>query len=536
MKKPTTIASALFLPRSVKDSEGKQTLETVRTFHGNLEGETKAFAALELAAATYSQALRSCYAALSSGADFSRKETAARLGLQYDYVEAAWRQAKGLRDSTSANCERLAGEADRRAANAQKTAKNATERASKAPKPATTLKWRQKAHFAKRRAHKLVLRAEAFRNETKTPAPSVCFGSAKLFSAQHHLGAAGFESHAEWRKAWQEARSDTLRSVGQCSKRSGNWAVLCQHVEAEAFALRVRLPAACEAEHGKYAMFRLRLPYGNREVVDQLARNGAITWTFKRVEGVWKAFVVITERAEARETVAGAIGVDFNADHLAIAIVDASGNPIAKECRTIPVPTYGASIAQTKALLGDAVRDIVDLAIERGLPVVIEDLDFSQKKTELRELDEARRARMLSGLAVSQFRQMIVTRAHRKGVRIVVVNPKFTSFLGSLRYQRRLGISVHHAAAGEIARRGLRCSVKTKPWAGKLVRCDHVAFHAPDRKPGKHLWSWIGSAFAAYRRAREAHYRMLREQRKAAVELAAAEASLADDRAFLFAV
>ncbi len=532
MKHASTIASSKFLPRSVKDAHGKSALETVRTFHGKLEGDASAFAALEQAAGAYSRALRSCYAALSSDGDFSRRETAAHLGLQYDYVEAAWRQAKGIRDSVLANCERLAGEADARASNARKTAEKAEDRASKAAKPATILKWRQKAHYAKRRAHKLALRAEAFRNEAAKPAPSVCFGSAKLFNAQHYLADNGFADHAEWRKAWRDARSDTLRSVGQCSKKSGNWAVLCQHIEADAFTLRIRLPSSCEAE-GKYAIFRLRLPYGYREILDQLSRNAAITWTFKRVDGTWKAYAAITERAEARDMSAGAIGVDFNADHLAIAVIDASGNPLAKECRTIPLALYGASTDKAKAMLGDAVRGVVDLAIERGLPIVIEDLDFGQKKTELREFGKARRARMLSGLSVAMFRQMLVTRAHRKGVRVVVINPRFTSFLGRLRYERRLGISVHHAAAVEIARRGLGCSVKAKPWAGKLARCGHVAFQVPDRKPEKHVWSWIGSAFAAYRRAHEAHIRMLKEQRKAAAEQAAADASLADDRAFL---
>jgi IS605 OrfB family transposase len=535
MKRTATIASAKFMPRSVKEAHGKTELETVRTFHGNLEGDAAAIAALELAAGTYSRALRSCYAALSSGGDFSRKETAARLGLQYDYVEAAWRQAKGIRDSVLANCERLAGEADGRAANARKTATKAEDRASKAVQPATVTKWRQKAHYAKRRAHKLALRAEAFRAEAKKAAPSVCFGSAKLFSSQHHLADAGFANHAEWRKAWQAARSDTLRSVGQCSKKSGNWAVLCQHAEADAFTLSVRLPSTCEAAHGKYAVFKLRLPYGHKEICDQLARNAAITWTFKRVDGTWKVYAAITERTEAFEISAGALGVDFNADHLAVAVIDASGNPLAKECRTIPLPLYGATGDQAKALMGDAVREVIDLAIESGLPIVIEDLDFGQKKTELRELGDARRARMLSGLSVAQFRQMLVTRAHRKGVRVVVVNPRFTSFLGRLRYERRLGISVHHAAAIEIARRGLRCSVRTKPWAGKPVRLGHVAFQVPDRKPGKHVWSWIGSAFAMYRRAHEAHFRMLKEQRKAEADLASADASLEADRAFLSA-
>jgi len=536
MKPDKSIASASSLPTCVREAETKTRLETVRTFHGRLEGAGAAFVALESAATIYSKALRHCFAALADDCKIDRKATAARLGIQYDYVEAALRQAKGIRDSVRANCKRLAGEMDGKAANAHKTATMARNKAESAKKPATVLKWRQKAHFAERRAHKFAKRADAFRAEAAKPAPSVCFGSAKLFNAQHHLADNGFTDHAEWRLAWTAARSDALRAVGQCSKKSGNWAVLCQHVEADAFSLRIRLPSACESAHGKYATFRLRLPYGHKEILDQLLRNGAITWTLKRVGTDWKAFVAITERTDAGRLDAGAIGVDFNADHLALAIIDASGNPRAADCQTIPLNLYGASIDKAKALIGDAVRTIIAIAAERNLPLVIEDLDFGQKKSELREMDAPRRARMLSGLAVSLFRQMLVTRAHRKGVRVVVVNPRFTSFLGGLRYARRLGISVHHAAAIEIARRGMQCSVKTGPWAGKPVCCGQVAFRAPDRKPGKHVWSWIGSAFATYRRAHEAHFKALKERRKADAIKVVVEASLADDRVFLLAL
>ena len=49
----------------------------------------------------------------------------------------------------------------------------------------------------------------------------------------------------------------------------------------------------------------------------------------------------------------GAIGVDINSEHLAVAETDRFGNLV--EAMRIPLNTYGKSTAQAKAVSGDAV-------------------------------------------------------------------------------------------------------------------------------------------------------------------------------------
>ena len=70
----------------------------------------------------------------------------------------------------------------------------------------------------------------------------------------------------------------------------------------------------------------------------------------------------------------GAIGVDLNADHLAVAETDASRNYV--KAFSIPVMTYGKSQHQAWAIIGDAVVDVVSYAREVGKAVVMEQLDF----------------------------------------------------------------------------------------------------------------------------------------------------------------
>ena len=77
----------------------------------------------------------------------------------------------------------------------------------------------------------------------------------------------------------------------------------------------------------------------------------------------------------------GAIGVDLNADHLAVAETDASGNPV--HSFGVPLVTYGKSQHQAEAIIGDAVANVVAYARDAGKPIVIEKLDFRQKKAAL---------------------------------------------------------------------------------------------------------------------------------------------------------
>ena len=56
----------------------------------------------------------------------------------------------------------------------------------------------------------------------------------------------------------------------------------------------------------------------------------------------------------------GAIGVDLNADHLAVADTDASGNYL--NAWRVPLVTYGKNTNQAEALIGDAVANVVQYA------------------------------------------------------------------------------------------------------------------------------------------------------------------------------
>ena len=118
---------------------------------------------------------------------------------------------------------------------------------------------------------------------------------------------------------------------------------------------------------------------------------------------------------------------------------------------------YGKSPHQAKALIGDAVASVVEYARNAGKPIVIEELDFRQKKAAL-EGESRRYSRMLSSFSYGKVKAYFISRGYREGVEVHQVNPAYSSVIGRVKFMERYGLSVHQAAALVLARRLLGCS------------------------------------------------------------------------------
>ena len=190
--------------------------------------------------------------------------------------------------------------------------------------------------------------------------------------------------------------------------------------------------AAYRREHGEKAARATKL-------------GQAISYRFKRDAKGWRVFVstqmmdvpVVTDRKP------GTIGVDLNADHLAVAETDASGNYV--NAWRVPLVTYGKSTHQAEALIGDAVSGVVQYARQVGKPIVIERLDFRQKKAVL-EGQSRKYSRMLSSFSYGKIKAYFVSRGYRQGVEVHQVNPAYSSVIGRVKFMERYGLSVHQAA------------------------------------------------------------------------------------------
>ena len=201
----------------------------------------------------------------------------------------------------------------------------------------------------------------------------------------------------------------------------------------------------------------------------------------------------------------GAIGVDLNADHLAVTETDSSGNWL--RSWRVQLMTYGKTGHQSGALMGDAVANVVEHAVQAGKPVVIDRLDFKQKKAQL-EGESPKYARMLSSFSYGKVKAYFISRGHPNGVEVFQVNPAFSSVIGRVKFMERYGLTVHQAAALVLARRLLGCSERIlRRRICPVGNGVQVAFTVPARKRVKHVWTYWGAISGQLRPALAAQHR-----------------------------
>ena len=299
-------------------------------------------------------------------------------------------------------------------------------------------------HQKKRRLANLRHRLAELEADIAAGRVRLCLGPKRLWRKQHNLEANGYASHEEWLRDWQDARSDEFFVVGSRDATAGCPLCVAAVADDGTLTLRLRMPDCLAGQPDRYLVIEgVWFAYGHERVLAALESNAeysvylrqhdgkatratglgqAVSYRFKRGEKGWRVFVstrmmdvpVVTDQSR------GAIGVDLNADHLAVAETDASGNCV-NAWRT-PLVTYGKSQRKAEALIGDAVASVVRYAREVSKPMVIEKLDFRQKKANL-EGQSRRYSRMLSSFSYGKVKAYFISRGYRQGVEVHQVNP-----------------------------------------------------------------------------------------------------------------
>ena len=94
---------------------------------------------------------------------------------------------------------------------------------------------------------------------------------------------------------------------------------------------------------------------------------------------------------------AGVIGIDLNADHAACIETDRFGNPIMSH--VCSWKSFGKTKGQLKGIKADLCKEIVNLVKTTKMPIIIEKLDFRQKKLSLKDYGNKKFSRLLSNFA-----------------------------------------------------------------------------------------------------------------------------------------
>lgn len=383
-----------------------------------------------------------------------------------------------------------------------------------------------KLHGKKRRLSTLQDRLAARQADQAAGTVRLCFGSKKLFRAQFDPDANGYASHGDWKRDWRSSRSNQFYALGSGDETAGNQTCQATPDSDGTLSLTLRLPDALKGFGAHLTLPGITFACGQEAIVaalqsghrvnttteagkPSLKRTGtAISYRFLKDDQGWRVLASFEAQPVARVSrrELGAIGIDINADHLALAETDRFGS--LADTQRFDLHTYGKTEDQAKALIGDVAAQIAALARAAGKPVVLEKLDFAKKKAELEQADP-KRARMLSSFACGKVVAAIKSACFRAGVETVEVNPAYTSVIGAVNHAQRLGISVHQGAAFAVARRGLGLS--EAPAVREAVvparNGGHVTFPLPARNRGKHVWAQWSGIRTCLKAAHAAHFR-----------------------------
>lgn len=385
--------------------------------------------------------------------------------------------------------------------------------------------------------------------EKRVERPGICHGSRGLFLKQFHLRKNGYADHSAWLADWRRARSSQFMVEGDAAYPSGSQFVRVVACADGSFDLEVRLPPAIHHLADRRWSARdgtplaaihlkgLRFAHGANEILATLEKGRPLSWRFQRDGTSWRAFVAVGQEVVERiglDWSSGALGVDLNADHVALCHVSHDGNPLASW--RIPLSTYGLTDGCRLDLLRKACAGIRAIAERLGVPVVSERLDFRRKKAQLTSDDGPSRARQLSAFAYSGFHMALRSALVRAGVRHLRVNPAYTSLIGRVKFARPYGLSSHAAASLSIGRRAMGLSERppgtvhadqdgatvVAPISVPLDGGDHVTLPAPvrmrkgPRGARRHVWSTWGRIAKDWQAAYEAHARLSQKARSSA--------------------
>jgi IS605 OrfB family transposase len=297
----------------------------------------------------------------------------------------------------------------------------------------------------------------------KSGNPKLCFGSNKLFRQQFEINKPNnltqFKSHEQWKKEYLSSRNKSFILVGSCDETLGNDNCQIKHISGNIYELKVNVNPKEVKFKDRFMTVQIKVHNDDKNLIQQaiLNNNQALTYRFYKEKNNYRVLINLDKAKQQPKVISnkllGTVGIDINADHLAVSEIDRFGNLI--KSFDLILNLKDKSSDQALDNIACAVKKITDYANAKNKPIVIEKLNFSQKKKDLKDSYNKKYKVMLSSFAYSKIIELIKNRAFDKGIEIIEVNPAYTSKIGKFKYQNKYKLTTHQAAAFVIARRGL---------------------------------------------------------------------------------
>ena len=273
----------------------------------------------------------------------------------------------------------------------------------------------------------------------------LCFGSKRLLKLDY--------------ERFVDQRDSQMTFVGSKSETAQNLMLqLSYNPKNNQFDVKLRKDfndSKTTTKDDKYVHGRVYFRHHKSEIISIL-RQGYSPLSYKIIKKRNRFYLYCTfevhveDNAFLTRSTYGTIGLDFNKGFITLSETNEYGHLL----RTQLLPYRFKSGSKTKTDLQRLVNNVVDLALQTGKDICIEDLNFKKKKAKTESRQGPKYNEMLHSLAYRQFSNLVEGVAFRNLVYVRKVNPAWTSWLAKKLYCPRMKLNVHVGASFVIAKRG----------------------------------------------------------------------------------
>ena len=272
----------------------------------------------------------------------------------------------------------------------------------------------------------------------------LCFGTRDLLKRDY--------------QKFKQKRDSQLSFVGCKSEPGCNQQLqLVFNPKNNQFKIKLRKDFGFKKSKGKDKIVEGQVYFRNhKNKIISILRNKNSPLTYKIIKNNNRFYLYCTFEIQLEEedyltrSSYGTIGLDFNKGFITLSETNNYGDLIDTDFFRYRF----RSGKKTKTDLQKIASEVVQLSREKGKDLCIENLNFTKTKSKTDSKIGKQYNQMIHSLAYSQFINLIENSAFKNSIRIIKVNPAWTSWLAKKLYCPTMKLNVHIGAAYVIARRG----------------------------------------------------------------------------------
>lgn len=301
-----------------------------------------------------------------------------------------------------------------------------------------------------KRINRLKQRVSEISKQVKSQSVNICFGSKKLARKGN-------------KDAFIAHRDKQLFFVGKATDNGRNGLVqLSYNKRNNQFDIRLRKDFNYKDAKGgdRYVWGRCYFSHHKDKLIAALndSKGSPLTYRIIKENGRYYILCTFTITNDKQKLISnctkGVVGVDFNKGFLAVSVVNSNGHLVANKQQDYRFKQGNKTQHDLRLLANEVVRQAKSL----GMGVAIESLDFTKSKQSSQSTTglDKQKNEMLHSLAYAKFASAMQTACARYEVRLIRVNPAYTSYIGKVKYAESMKLNSHQAAAMVIARRSMK--------------------------------------------------------------------------------